>query len=365
MNPLPGVSCASCVTTFSTGRGFTFQKDSPVNELILKTKCYITTQVGTQVTRKSTQPEWETYGEILRMVDEAKQWAIGDWLVDGKRHYGDGLYKKAADITGQSARTLEDYKRMSDAFGITLRNVELTYNHHKEVASIKLIAEKDGKLYLSDDADTELIRKFLEDAEKKGWSVVELREKVRSHKEWQRQHIAAANEPDKYAVIYADPPWQYNSGDQHSTEEQETVLEDHYPSMPLRDICSLPQAQMAATDCVLFLWCTSPTLEEAFQVIKAWGFSYKASMIWDKVAHNVGHYVSVRHELLLIATKGQTPKVPKLVDSVYVEQRTEHSRKPEYFRNLIRELYPEGKRIEFFCRGVAAHEWDTWGNEAQ
>ena len=54
-------------------------------ELILKTKCYLTTQVGTQVIRKSTQAEWDTYGEILRRVDEAKQWAIGDWLVDGKQ----------------------------------------------------------------------------------------------------------------------------------------------------------------------------------------------------------------------------------------------------------------------------------------
>ena len=45
--------------------------------------------------------------------------------MNGKQHYGDGLYKRAAEITGQSARTLEDYKRMSDQFQFTLRNVEL------------------------------------------------------------------------------------------------------------------------------------------------------------------------------------------------------------------------------------------------
>ena len=85
-------------------------------------------------------------------------------------------------------------------------------------------------------------------------------------------------------------------------------------------------------------------------------------MVWDKVAHNVGHYVSVRHELLLICTKGQPPKVPKLVDSVYVEERSEHSKKPEYFRDLIDELYPTGKRIELFARDTADN-WDCWGNE--
>ncbi len=337
-----------------------------MNELILRTKCYVTTQTGTQITRKSTQKEWETYGEILRRVDEAKQWAIGDWLCDGKQHYGDGLYKRAAEITGLTEGTLRDYLWVAGGFELSLRKDKLTYNHHKEVASLKEIHEdKKGKLFQSDEADQEKIAELLGKAEAKGWSVVQLREQVRAHKEWQRQHIAAANEPEKYAVIYADPPWQYNSGDQHSTEEQETVLEDHYPSMPLREICDLPQAALAATDCVLFLWCTSPTLEEAFAVLKAWSFAYKASMVWDKVDHNVGHYVSVRHEFLLIATKGQPPKVPKLVDSVYEEKRSEHSRKPTYFRDLIDELYPEGRRIELFCRGPAKAGWDTWGNEAE
>lgn len=336
-----------------------------MNELILRTKCYVTTQVGTHVTRKSTKTEWESYGEILRRVDEAKQWAIGDWLVDGKRHYGDGLYKRAAEITGQAEQTLRLHASMAGQFELLMRVNNLSYQHHREAASVKQIAEdEDGLLYLSDEPDQDKIAELLADAERQGWSVVKLREQVRCYKEWQRQHIAAANEPDKYAVIYADPPWQYTSGDQHSTEEQETVLADHYPSMHLDDICALPQAMLAATDCVLFLWCTSPTLEEAFSVIKAWGFRYKASMVWDKVHHNVGHYVSVRHELLLIAVKGQPPKVPKLVDSVYVEERNDHSRKPVYFRELIDELYPEGNRIELFCRGEAADGWDAWGDEA-
>jgi len=299
-------------------------------------------------------------------VDEAKQWAIGDWLVDGKRHYGDGLYKRAAEITGLHPNTLEQFASNASRYELLCRHKDLTFQHHKEAASIKTIGtDKSGKLYLTDEADQDKIAELLGKAESKGWSVVALREQVRNHKEWQREHIAAANEPEKYAVIYADPPWMYNTGDQHATEAQDTVLADHYPSMSLRDICNLPQAKLAAENSVLFLWCTSPTLEEGLAVINSWGFNYKASMVWDKVAHNVGHYVSVRHELLLIATKGQPPKVPKLVDSVYVEERTEHSRKPEYFRNLIDELYPKGNRIEFFRRGKGPKGWDEWGNEAE
>lgn len=80
-------------------------------------------------------------------MDEAKQWAIGDWLVDGKRHYGDGLYEKAEKITGLDERTLEGLKQIANHFEITLRNVNLTWSHHKEVSSLKLIETvKDKKL---------------------------------------------------------------------------------------------------------------------------------------------------------------------------------------------------------------------------
>jgi len=102
-----------------------------MNELTLKTKCYLTTQVGTQVIRQSTKVEWEAYGEILRKVDEAKQWAIGDWLVDGKRHYGDGLYKRAAEITGLAEQTLRLHASMATQFEMLMRINNLSYQHHR------------------------------------------------------------------------------------------------------------------------------------------------------------------------------------------------------------------------------------------
>jgi len=333
-------------------------------ELVLKTGPYRTTYVGTEIIRQSTKEEWENYGEILRRVDEAKQWAIGDWLVDGKRHYGDGLYKQAENLLGIGYNELARFKRIAEQFEIRQRCLNLSYAHHYEVASLKRIEEKeDGTLELSEQTDTEKIQKFLSDAEKENISVRELREKVRKYKEEQREYIRLANEPEKYTVIYADPPWQYTSGDQHTDTTQETVIGDHYPSMSLQEIRMVPVNKMAAIDCVLFLWVTSPLLEESFEIIRAWGFKYKTSMVWDKIAHNVGNFVSVRHEFLLICIKGQPPRVSTLVDSVYQEERTEHSKKPIYFRNLIDELYPNGKRIELFARGELPENWDKWGNE--
>lgn len=341
------------------------KQTSTTTVLDLQRGPYRTTFVGTEIVRKSTVQEWEGYGELLKRVDEAKQWAIGDWLVDGKRHYGDGLYEKAAGILGLEASSLRQYKWLAGLFELSTRVDKLSFKHHEQVASVKKLAKDDkGKLYLSDETDHEKIGELLAQAEKDKFSVRELRDIVRRYKEWQQEQIKLANQPEKYDVIYADPPWEYTSGDQHTDETQETVLGTHYESMPLKDICGMPVKEMAADNAALFLWATSPTLEEAMQVVRAWGFAYKTSMVWDKIAHNVGNYVSVRHEVLLICTRGAMPRVTKLVDSVHSEERTEHSRKPEHFRKVIEEMYPKAKRIELFAR-EQAEGWDGWGNECQ
>lgn len=113
---------------------------------------------------------------------------------------------------------------------------------------------------------------------------------------------------------------------------------------------------MTEKDAVLFLWVTSPLLEASFEVIKAYGFKYKSSFIWGKIKHNMGHYNSVRYELLLIATKGRcTPQVRKLFDSVVSVERTVHSQKPNEFRTIIDTIYPNGNRLELFARKELAN----------
>lgn len=164
---------------------------------------------------------------------------------------------------------------------------------------------------------------------------------------------------DKYRVIYADPPWRYGNTMPDSFGEQA----DHYKLLTVAEIALLPIKEMVQDNAVLFLWVTSPILEEAFEVVKAWGFKYKSAFIWDKVKHVMGHYNSVRHEILLVCVRGSCqPDVRKLFDSVYSEERTEHSKKPDYFREVIDTIYPEGQRIELFAR-VKADGWDTWGND--
>ncbi|KKK54227.1 hypothetical protein LCGC14_3086850, partial [marine sediment metagenome] len=164
----------------------------------------------------------------------------------------------------------------------------------------------------------------------------------------------------KYRVFYADPPWQY--GNKGLTEYGHA--ESHYPTTSTKDLAGLPVKDLAHDNAVLFLWATAPMLPDALQVIAGWGFSYKTCMVWDKVKHNFGHYVSVRHELLLIATRGScTPDVKKLFDSVQTIERTkQHSAKPEQFRKIIQTLYTKGRKIELFAR-KESKGWKTWGNQ--
>ena len=170
----------------------------------------------------------------------------------------------------------------------------------------------------------------------------------------------------KYRIFYADPPWSYGNSGVIGPTDNYGHVHRHYPSMSIAELCAMGPAvrDMAEDNAVLFMWVTSPLLEECFDVIRAWGFKYKTSFVWDKVRHNFGHYNSVRHELLLVCTRGScTPDNLKLYDSVQTIERSDtHSEKPGEFRDMIEELYEYGGRIELFAR-VNTDGWEAWGNE--
>lgn len=163
----------------------------------------------------------------------------------------------------------------------------------------------------------------------------------------------------KYRVIYADPPWKY--GDERSGMGGAA---DQYDLMELEDIKALPVADLAEDDAVLFMWATAPLMREAWEVLDAWGFKYKTQFIWNKCKGPVGNYISVRHEHLILATKGScTPDVTDRPNSVQTIERTgRHSAKPEEFRQLIEQLYTYGNKIELFTR-KKVEGWVGYGNE--
>ena len=166
--------------------------------------------------------------------------------------------------------------------------------------------------------------------------------------------------PDgKYTLIYADCPWRYDFSQSESRE-----IENQYPTMDTKDICELPINGLADNDCVLFMWATNPKLREALRVIEAWGFEYKTNMVWVKDKIGMGYYARQKHELLLIATKGNpgTPEPKNRPESAIFADRTKHSRKPVEFYEILEGMYPDTKRIELFSR-LDRDGWESWGNE--
>lgn len=289
--------------------------------------------------------EWQEIGSVIQRAEKAVMWWIGDWLAYGEKQYGE-TFAKAAELTSYQIQTLKDAKWVAQRVEKSRRRDFLSWSHHKEVAALSP-REQD---------------KWLDTAERKQLSMHNLRREIRQA---QHQIEAPAQMTGTYRVIYADPPWSY--GDKrHDFEGKYTGAEHHYPSMSIAEMCALPVRDIVQDDAVLFMWVTSPLLYEAAPIIDAWGFQYKACFVWDKVAHNVGYYNSVRHEFLLICTRGRcTPDVPKLHDSVIDIKRPEkHSEKPEFFRDLIDAMYPHGERIELFRRGEAPNGWNVWGNQS-
>lgn len=165
------------------------------------------------------------------------------------------------------------------------------------------------------------------------------------------------NTDKKYSIIYADPPWRYDF-----SKDNADKIENHYPTMTVEDICKLPIP--SAENSVLYLWATAPKLIEALMVMKAWGYTYKTQAVWDKKSIGMGYWFRGQHEILLIGVKGKfsPPSSQFRVPSVYSEKKTKHSKKPEYFRDLISKTFYGFSKIELFAR-QHADGWDCWGNE--
>lgn len=168
----------------------------------------------------------------------------------------------------------------------------------------------------------------------------------------------------KYHIIYADPPWKY-----HRNKGQ-GMAENHYRTMGVEEICSLPVGEMTEKDAALFLWVTFPQLPEAFRVIKAWGFTYKtAAFVWVKqnktgkgFFFGLGHWTRSNAEICLLAVKGHPKRISNKVFQLIVSPLECHSKKPEEARRRIVELLGDLPRIELFARQESPG-WDIWGNE--
>jgi len=171
-----------------------------------------------------------------------------------------------------------------------------------------------------------------------------------------------------YRVLMVDCPWIYDDRPPSGRGASE-----NFPGMTIEQLCKLPVPAHVTPNAAMGFWVPAPLLYDTcdtgapgpYEVIKAWGFTAKTQMIWDKVDHNYGHYLSVRHEIMIICTRGRcTPDRPTpMIDSVYTERPTAHSAKPHHFRASLERLW-DGPYLELFA-SEPVEGWTCWGNDAR
>jgi len=179
--------------------------------------------------------------------------------------------------------------------------------------------------------------------------------------------------PGSFRTVLADPAWQFDNRTGKVAPEHKRLY--RYASMSLDEICALPVARIAAPTSHLYLWCPNALLPNGFAVMKAWGFTYKAYIVWHKIrkdggsdGRGVGFYFRNVTELLLFGVRGKNARTlaPGRRQVNYIATRKrEHSRKPDEIYPIIEACSP-GPYLELFARGNAWQQrWTCLGDEVE
>lgn len=174
----------------------------------------------------------------------------------------------------------------------------------------------------------------------------------------------------KFATVLADPPWRFLNRTGKIAPEHRRL--NRYDTMSVREIGELPVAEALAPTAHLYLWVPNALLPDGLQVMSAWGFQYKANIVWHKLrkdggsdGRGVGFYFRNVTEILLFGTRGKNARTLKLgrtqVNYMGTRKR-EHSRKPDEQYRIIEGCSP-GPYLEMFARGTREN-WTSWGNQA-
>lgn len=173
-----------------------------------------------------------------------------------------------------------------------------------------------------------------------------------------------------YGCIVADPPWPYPEGwpGWRLTVNERRALP--YSAMTVDEIKALPVRSLAAPEGYLFLWATNRYLRAAFDVLDAWDFTYRQTIVWCKepVGEGPGGMFAQTTEYILIGqrigrrshARSQRTTGQRFNTSWFVWPRGPHSQKPAAFMDAVERVSP-GPYVELFAREPRLG-WDSWGH---
>lgn len=174
----------------------------------------------------------------------------------------------------------------------------------------------------------------------------------------------------RFRTILADPPWRFTNRTGKVAPEHRRL--SRYSTMSTDEIVALPVSSLTEQTAHLYLWVPNALLPDGLQVMEAWGFQYKANIVWEKVrkdggpdGRGVGFYFRNVTELLLFGVRGKNARTEapgRSQVNFIASRKREHSRKPDEQYGII-ESCSKGPYLELFARGTRK-KWSYWGNQA-
>jgi N6-adenosine-specific RNA methylase IME4 len=166
-----------------------------------------------------------------------------------------------------------------------------------------------------------------------------------------------------FDVVSIDPPWPYEGENKQITSYDSVGrrVANPYPEMSIDDIKKIKLPIM--DDSIIFLWTTHKFLPDAFDILKGWGMTYKATLVWNKEKIGMGAWFRMQCEFCLLSIKGKPYWENTAFRDIINEPRREHSRKPDSFFEMVEKI-TLGRKLEYFSR-EKREGWQSFGNDTE
>ena len=134
------------------------------------------TPAGLRVTEALSPGNYRHVGRALAKIQGMSAWAVGDWA-NSNPDKNQGVTQEIADLVGLNVATVQTYARIAMRFPIGERRNNVNWGVHQSVAPLP----------------PERANPLLDQAEKEGWTIEKMREKVRGTKPKPRGAVTVLN----------------------------------------------------------------------------------------------------------------------------------------------------------------------------
>jgi N6-adenosine-specific RNA methylase IME4 len=186
--------------------------------------------------------------------------------------------------------------------------------------------------------------------------------------------------PDGWLCVLADPPWAFNTW---SVKGQSRAPSQHYHTLSIDTILTLPLTQILARDAWLFLWLPDVHVPRLTEVMGVWGFEFSGkAFTWvkttrslaerprwistdeiDRVLHmGLGKTTRKNSESCWLGRRGKPKILSHTVREIIIAPGRSHSRKPSQTYMRVEALC-DGPRLDLFGR-QSRPGWTIYGDQA-